>query len=77
MGTADDTAPNLSPGLAERLRKLDLLLRQLGYANEDSVPLWELRPVIAALVSARAEDYAAGRDGKALSQQLNAIKNIP
>jgi len=74
MGTADDTAPHLSPGLALRLRMLDMLLRQLGYANEDSKPLWELKPVIAAIVAARAEDYGAGREGRSLSQQMTVVK---
>lgn len=73
MSEADETAPQISLGLAQRLRTLDLLLRQLGYANEDAPHLWELKPVIAALVAARAEDYGAGREGRSLSQQMPVI----
>jgi hypothetical protein len=65
--TADQTAPHLSPTIALRLRALDKLLRELGYAAEDGPTLEKLTPVIALLVSARAEDYSAGREGRTLS----------
>jgi hypothetical protein len=42
-------------------------LRELGYATEAGPSLEKLTPVIALLVSARAEDYSAGREGRTLS----------
>ncbi len=72
--TADDTTPRLTPTVVLRLRKLEATMKELGLLVENAPALETCNRVIALVVSARAEDYAAGRDGAHLSGMMPAIK---
>ena len=66
MSTADETAPQLTPTLATRL---DAIERACG-----EIPLGS-RAILARLLTRyRAEDYGAGREQRALSQTMGAVK---
>jgi hypothetical protein len=66
MSDADDTQPQLTPTLA---RRLDEIERACG-----EIPLGARAILAKHLVRWRAEDYGAGRDGRALSQTMPAVK---
>ena len=74
--TADDTAPRLTPTVILRLRKLEATMRELGLLAENAPSLETCNRVVALVVSARAEDYAAGRDGSHLSGMMPAVKPV-
>lgn len=63
---ADETAPQLTPTLATRL---DAIERACG-----EIPLGSRAILARLLVTWRAEDYGAGRDQRALSQTMPAVK---
>lgn len=72
--SADDTAPQLSATLALRLRELDVALRTRGLLAADAPPLWEERDIVRTLTKWRASDYGDGREGRALSVQMPAVR---
>ena len=66
MSETDDTRPVLTPTLA---RRLDEIERAVG-----EIPLGS-RAILARLLTRyRAEDYGAGREQRALSQTMGAVK---
>ena len=62
----DDTRPVLTPTLA---RRVDEIERAVG-----EIPLGTRAILARLLVTWRAEDYGAGRDQRALSQTMPAVK---
>jgi hypothetical protein len=66
MTAADDTQPQLTPTLA---RRLDEIERACG-----EIPLGARAKLAKLLVGWRGEDYGAGREQRALSQTMPAVK---
>lgn len=66
VSETDDTRPVLTPTLA---RRVDEIERAVG-----EIPLGS-RAILARLLTRyRAEDYGAGREQRALSQTMGAVK---
>lgn len=66
MSGEDDTQPQLTPTLASRVAELERVIGGLPIGS---------RPLIARLLGQwRARDYADGREGRALSQTMAAVR---
>lgn len=64
--TDDDTRPVLTPTLQ---RRIDAIERIVG-----TLPLGARALLAREVTQWRAEDYSAGREGRALSQTMAAVK---
>lgn len=67
MSETDDTRPVLTPTLA---RRVDEIEKSIAYPMLDC----ERRKLARLLTRYRAEDYGAGREQRALSQTMPAVK---